>query len=261
MKKEISVALIQADLVWEKVDENLSRLNEMVSRVSKGTDLILLPETFSTGFTMNAERYAEELDGSSVRWMKKVAGERGCVIAGSLIIKDQGGVYNRLFWVTPDGIGGTYDKRHLFRMGREDQHFVPGNRRPVFTLGGLRFLPQICYDLRFPVFSRNRGDYDVLFYVANWPAPRQMVWDALTRARAIENQTYLLAVSRVGVDGEGVDHVGGSCVYDPVGNAMGILDHQEGILTATLEPEKLHEFREKFPAWKDADRFTIEGVD
>jgi predicted amidohydrolase len=261
MKKAIKVTLIQPDLVWEKIETNLIRLTEMVGRAPLGSDLILLPETFATGFTMEADRFAEAMDGKAVSWMKQIASERGCTIAGSLIIRDQNRIYNRLLWITPDGIEGTYDKRHLFRMGREDEHFVPGNERPVFTLGGYRFLPQICYDLRFPVFSRNRGDYDVLVYVANWPAPRQMVWDSLTKARAIENQAYVLAVSRVGTDGVGVDHVGGTCVYDPMGNPIQILNDQEGILTATLELEKLKEFREKFPAWKDADEFSIKGVD
>ena len=161
----------------------------------------------------------------------------------------------------PEGIEGTYDKRHLFRMGREDEHFVAGQGRPIFRLGAFRFLPQICYDLRFPVFSRNRGEYDALIYVANWPAPRQLVWDSLTRARAIENQAYVLAVSRVGIDGEGVYHVGGSCIYDPMGHPVEILNDQEGMITATLDLDKLKQFREKFPAWKDADRFTIEGID
>jgi len=261
MKNNITVSLIQPNLVWEDVHANLVRLNEMVDQVPPGTDLILLPETFSTGFTMRADRFAEGLEGSAVQWMKKVAGERKCTISGSLIISDKGGIYNRLFWITPGGIEGTYDKRHLFRMGREDQHFIRGESRPVFRLGAIRFLPQICYDLRFPVFSRNRGDYDVLMYAANWPEPRQPVWESLTRARAIENQAYVLAVSRVGLDGEGVDHVGGSCAYDPMGRPLQILDDQEGILNTTLDLALLNDFRKKFTAWKDADRFTIDGID
>jgi predicted amidohydrolase len=248
-------------LVWEDINANLINLSEMIAQVPAGIDLILLPETFSTGFTMRADRFAEEMDGSAVQWMRKIATERNCTIAGSLIIRENGGIYNRLFWIGPTGIEGTYDKRHLFRMGREDQHFIPGKARPVFTLGDFRFLPQICYDLRFPVFSRNRGDYDVLIYAANWPAPRQPVWESLTRARAIENQSYVLAVSRVGLDGEGVDHVGGSCAYDPMGRPIQILDDQEGILNVTLDLEFLNGFRKKFTAWRDADHFTIEGID
>jgi predicted amidohydrolase len=145
-------------------------------------------------------------------------------------------------------------------MGREDEHFVPGNSRPVFELEGFRFLPQICYDLRFPVFCRNRNDYDVLFYVANWPAPRQPVWESLTRARAIENQAYVLGVNRVGMDGAGVDHVGGTCAFDPMGQTLQIMGDREGILTVTLKLEKVREFRQKFPVWKDADRFSLDGI-
>ncbi len=261
MKNSISVSLLQPDLVWEEIRTNLDRMEEMIENVPAGTDLILLPETFSTGFTMHAERFAEDMNGSAVQWMIKVAGERECAIAGSVIIRDVGGIYNRLLWITPGGVEGTYDKRHLFRMGREDHYFVPGKKRPVFRLGAFRFLPQICYDLRFPVFSRNQGDYDVLFYVANWPAPRQLVWESLTRARAIENQAYVLAVSRVGVDGEGVDHVGGSCAYDPLGQPLQILDNREGILTATLDLDLLNDFRKKFPVWMDADKFKLEELE
>jgi omega-amidase len=261
MGERLSVSLLQPDLVWENISANLLRLDIMIAQVPGGTGLVLLPETFSTGFTMRAGRFAEGGNGSAVKWMKSVAAERKCTIAGSLIIRDRGGIYNRLFWVTPGGIEGTYDKRHLFRMGREDEQFTPGSARPVFRLGAFRFLPQICYDLRFPVFSRNRNDYDVLFYVANWPAPRQQAWNSLTRARAIENQAYVLGINRVGRDGVGVDHVGGSCAYDPAGKSIQLLDDQEGIMNITLDLQHLKDFRKKFPAWMDGDRFRVEGVD
>jgi predicted amidohydrolase len=260
MKEEISVSLFQPELVWEDIDANLDMLNKMVAQVPEGADLLLLPETFSTGFTMQAAHFAEEVDGKAVTWMKRVARERNLVIAGSLILREGGRIFNRLFWIGPEGIEGTYDKRHLFRMGREDEHFVPGNSRPVFELEGFRFLPQICYDLRFPVFCRNRDDYDVLFYVANWPAPRQLVWESLTRARAIENQAYVLGVNRVGMDGVGVDHLGGTCAFDPMGNTLQIMGDREGIITVTLMLEKVREFRQKFPVWKDADRFSLDGI-
>jgi omega-amidase len=261
MKEKISVSLLQPDLVWEDIPANLEMLERMMTGVPGGTDLILLPETFSTGFTMQAERYAEEMEGRAVSWMKRMAAERNLAIAGSLIIRDSGAIHNRLCWVTPEGVEGWYDKRHLFRLGREDEFFIPGNRRTIFRLGAFRFMPQICYDLRFPVFCRNRDDYDVLIYAANWPAPRQGVWESLTRARAIENQSYLLGINRVGLDGEGVDHVGGTCVFDPKGNPLEILDGREGILHATLELHQVSEFRKKFPVWRDADRFSLEGID
>lgn len=261
MLEQISVSLLQPALVWEDIDANLKNLEKMMAGVPEDTALVILPETFSTGFTMRAGQFAEGEEGRAVHWMKEKAAERNLIMAGSLITRADGRVYNRMFWVTPEGIGGTYDKRHLFRMGREDEHFIPGNRRKVFVTGGCRFLPQICYDLRFPVFCRNRSDYDVLFYMANWPAPRHPVWETLLRARAIENQAYVLGVNRVGIDGEGVDHLGGTCAWDPKGNAMEILGNQEGILNTRLDVKSLREFRVKFPVWKDADRFRIEGLD
>ena len=261
MEERLSVSLLQPDLVWEDISANLSRLDSMIAQVPEGTGMVLLPETFSTGFTMRAEKFAEGTDGDAVKWMKKVAAERKCTVVGSLIIRDRGGIYNRLFWVTPRGIEGTYDKRHLFRMGREDTYFMQGTNRPVFRLGDFRFLPQICYDLRFPVFSRNRNEYDVLFYVANWPAPRQGVWESLTKARAIENQAYVLGINRVGKDGEGVNHVGGTCAFDPVGEPYQILDDREGMLHITLDLQLLKNYRKKFPAWMDGDQFKIEGID
>jgi predicted amidohydrolase len=233
-------------------------LEGMLEKMSPETDLVILPETFSTGFTMQSDRFSEDENGKAVSWMKKVAVEKQTYVTGSLIVMEERNIFNRLYWVSPDGVVGYYDKRHLFRMGREDKHFVPGTSRPLFNLGEFRFLPQICYDLRFPVFSRNRGDYDVLFYVANWPAPRQPVWETLLRARAIENQSYVLGVSRVGIDGLGVEHLGGTCVIDPMGNVVHIMDNQPGILTTTIELDRLRNFREKFPAWKDADRFTLD---
>ncbi len=256
-EEHINISLVQPDLVWEDVESNLKMLDKLAEAIPDGTHLVVLPETFSTGFTMMADRFSEEEGGNAVSWMKNFAAKRNCFITGSLIISDQGVIRNRLYWVSPEGIQGHYDKRHLFRMGREDKHFVPGDNRVIFKLGSFRFLPQICYDLRFPVFARNRNDYDVLFYVANWPAPRHQVWEILLRARAIENQAYVLGVSRAGVDGEGVDHMGGSCVVNPQGNVEGILDQAPGILNCTLDLKKIREFREKFPVWKDADKFFL----
>ena len=261
MRDLISVSLVQPALVWENIDANLAKLGSMLEKIPEETALVLLPETFSTGFTMRARRFAEKEEGKAITWMKAWAAKRNVTLAGSLITRVGEGIYNRLFWVTPEGIGGRYDKRHLFRMGREHTHFVSGNTRAIFNLEGIRFLPQICYDLRFPVFCRNRNDYDVLFYVANWPAPRHPVWETLLRARAIENQAYVLGVNRVGDDGEGIGHLGGSCVWDPMGKAIKILGSEEGILTARLDLKKLKEFRTKFPVWKDADRFSIEGLE
>ena len=257
MKEEIIVCLVQPEMVWEHLNANLELLDEMLGQIPGRTDLIILPETFSTGFTMQADRFAEGTDGKGIAWMQKVAKKKQAYVTGSLIINDNGRIYNRLFWVSPEGIEGHYNKRHLFRMGREDKRFVPGESRHIFTIGEFRFMPQICYDLRFPVFSRNRSDYDVLFYVANWPAPRQHVWETLTRARAIENQAYVLGVNRVGVDGPGVDHAGGTCAIDPKGKMIRSMDDKPGIMTSTIHLDVVREYREKFPAWKDADDFSI----
>ncbi len=258
MKDHLHIGLVQPHIIWEDVAANLRLLGEFVDSLPDETDLVILPETFSTGFTMNADQFAEDEGGPVVSWMKKVAGERDVHVCGSQIVKDKGAIYNRLLWVSPQGLNGWYDKRHLFRMGREDDHFMPGNSRKIFRLGEFRIMPQICYDLRFPVFARNRNDYDILFYVANWPAPRQAVWETLLRARAIENQAYVMGVSRVGRDGEGVDHLGGTCVVNPLGEVEGMLDSNPGILHCSIDIKKIREFRSKFPVWKDADMFTLE---
>ena len=258
-EKKLRISLVQQDLVWEDVRANLEMLENMLTGVPEETDLIVLPETFSTGFTMRAELFAEEDGkGPALVWMRATAAKKNATLAGSLIIREGGRIYNRLYWVTPAGVEGHYDKRHLFRMGREDQHFSPGRARRIFTCSAFRILPQICYDIRFPVFSRIRGDYDILLYAANWPAPRHAVWETLLRARAIENQAFVLGVNRVGRDGEGIDHLGGTCAVDPMGNVTGLPDKLPGILNISVDLEVIREFRRKFTAWKDADSFTLE---
>jgi len=254
--ENLKVCLVQADLAWENIEANLLMLEGMLEQLEKDVDLVVLPETFSTGFTMQAEKLAEGEQGKAAGWMKRMAKEKNCYLTGSLIFKEKNGsIYNRLLWVSPKGLEDYYDKRHLFRPGGEKENFSQGKERKVFKLGAYRILPQICYDLRFPVFSRNRGDYDVLLYVANWPAIRQPVWETLTRARAMENQSYLLGANRVGTDGTGIPSNGGSCVINPIGGEMLVMDEKPGMGYAVLDLEKLREFREKFPAWKDADDF------
>ena len=257
MKEKVSLYLVQPDLTWENRSDNFGLLEHMLSEMPEGIDLVVLPETFATGFTMRAGRFAEPMDGPSVEWMKRLASSRGVHMAGSLIIRENGKVFNRFPWVSPTGVEGFYNKRHLFRMGREDYHFTPGTAREVFTLNRGRFLPQVCYDLRFPVFARNRNDYEVILYVANWPAPRHAVWETLLRARAIENQAHVVGVNRVGTDGEGVKHLGGSMVVDPAGRVLDILDDRPGVLQVTIDLVQQGDFRKKFPVWKDADDFTL----
>ncbi|NOR34379.1 MAG: hypothetical protein GQ579_06830 [Bacteroidales bacterium] len=256
MKELLRVCQVQADLVWEDIDLNLRLLEGMLEELEQNTDLVVLPETFSTGFTMRSEQLAEGENGKAVRWMKRLAKEKHCYITGSLIFRERDGlIYNRLFWVSPKGIEDYYDKRHLFRPGGESENFSQGKERKIFMLGAFRILPQICYDLRFPVFSRNRGDYDVMLYVANWPATRHHVWEILTRARAMENQSYLLGTNRVGTDGTGIPSIGGTCTINPIGGEILRMDDSPGIRTSVLDMEKLRKFRKKFPAWKDADQF------
>lgn len=257
MKDQISITAVQPDIIWEDVAQNLDRLNEMLEGKLDQTDLLILPETFTTGFTMRANLFAEEENGLTISWMKEVASKNNCYVTGSLIVREDGNIYNRLYWISPDGIVGSYDKRHLFRMGREDEYFTNGESRLILNLGKFRFLPQICYDLRFPVFARNQNDYDILFYVANWPAPRHLVWETLLRARAIENQAYVIGVSRAGIDGMGVDHLGGSCVVDPLGRIEHILGKDAGILNFGIDLKKIREFRKKFPVLNDADNFKL----
>ncbi len=258
MKKQIHVVLVQADLVWEEVDANLELMDRMLEELPAGTDLVALPETFSTGFTMLSDLLAEDEQGKALTWMQNTARKKGIYLTGSVIVRDRQHIYNRLYWVSPRGVEGRYDKHHLFRLGREDEYFTPGSSRQIFTLGEFRILPQICYDLRFPVFSRNRGDYDVYLNVANWPAPRQQVWEVLTRARAIENQCYVLGINRAGTDGLGTAHTGGTCAIDPMGSIMQKLDKKPGLLNCRLDLDKLRDFRKHFPVWKDADSFKLE---
>lgn len=257
MKDLIKVSLVQADLVWEDIEANLSMLDGMLESLEEDSDLVVLPETFTTGFTMQADNMAEGLSGKALNWMRRLAAEKACYVTGSIIFREsEEAIFNRLLWVSPSGLEDYYDKRHLFRPGGEKKNFSQGKERKIFRLGAFRILPQICYDIRFPVFSRNRGDYDVLLYVANWPATRQPVWEVLTRARAMENQCYLLGVNRVGTDGTGIPSNGSSCVINPIGGEILRMDEKAGIGYAVLDLRKLMDFREKFPAWKDADDFT-----
>jgi len=258
MRDQIKLAIVQPAIIWEDVASNIDMLNDLLKSCIKGVDLLVLPETFSTGFTMDADAYAEENDGLALSWMREMARDHGIYVSGSIITREEGKIYNRLYWVSPEGVEGHYDKRHLFRMGRENEYFTPGESREIFRIGDFRFLAQICYDLRFPVFARNRNDYDILYYVANWPAPRHSVWETLLKARAIENQAYVIGVSRSGTDGEGIDHLGGTCVVNPKGQVEHILGPEPGVLNCTIELKKIREFREKFPVWKDADMFSLD---
>ncbi len=255
---KLSVALVQANLHWEDASGNRKMLDGMLGEMKGKTDLVILPEMFTTGFSMNATRLAEEMEGETISWMHRKAEFLNAVVTGSLIIRDGKQYFNRLIWMRPDGSFGIYDKRHLFSMGRENKYYSQGKKKLNVELKGWRICPLICYDLRFPVWSRNSNDTDMLIYVANWPASRKHVWNILLRARAIENQVFVAGVNRVGTDGEGIAYQGDSQLINPKGEIIADFDlSYPGITITELSPDDLTEFRKKFPAGNDADDFTI----
>lgn len=259
---ELSIALIQTDLHWKNKVANLAMLEEKIWVINQKTDLIILPEMFPTGFSMDASELAEPMNLGVTKWMKQMAAQTGSVITGSVIIQEGGKFFNRLLWVSPDRSIHHYDKRHLFRMAEEDKTFSAGEKLPIFSLNGWNICPQVCYDLRFPVWSRNHqiggeAAYDLIFYVASWPAVRISAWDSLLPARAIENLSYSIGVNRVGDDGIGIAYNGHSAAYDFKGTQIAFLEELDQFQIITLEAEKLDEYRNKFPAWKDADDFSI----
>lgn len=219
----LNIAIIQPDIIWEDIQANLEAHSVMMSTIKGSFDLVLLPELFTTGFTMNTSSLAESMQENSVKWMTEMACKFKCSIAGSLIIGQGGNYYNRLIWMHNDGIFQYYNKRHLFRLAEEEQHYSPGNSLISVKQGPFSIRPLICYDLRFPVWSRNKGDYDVLVYVANWPAARRDVWTSLLKARAIENQVYVIGVNRIGRDGMGIEYAGDSLVFDAKGKVLASL--------------------------------------
>jgi omega-amidase len=259
---DLSITLVQTQLFWEDKSANLQMLEKKIMDIPDKTELIVLPEMFSTGFSMKPELLAESMDGESLQWMKKVASARKAIITGSLIIRDNDHYYNRLIWMQPNGQYGIYDKRHRFAYADEDEHYTAGNKRLLASIKGWKINPLICYDLRFPVWSRQspNGDapeYDVLIYSANWPEKRIIAWKTLLRARAIENQSYVVGVNRTGKDGNEIHYPGESMVIDPMGEILYHKESGEDIFTISLSKEHLQSVRDKFPFWKDADNFMI----
>ena len=254
----MKVTVVQTDIAWEDKSANLMKLEKMLDFSPGFTDLIVLPEMFTTGFTMNPKEFAERDDSETFRWMQKIAGVKEAGICGSFITESDGAFYNRFIFVSPAGDIFKYDKRHLFSIYGEDQKYTRGKERLVFTYGGFRILPIICYDLRFPVWIRNRNDYDLIICVANWPESRRGVWNTLLRARAIENQCYVAGVNRIGKEGSGTDTAGESALIDAKGrNILCMKENLEGHATADLSLPDLLKFRKEFPVWQDADDFTL----
>lgn len=258
---QLLVTLVQANLHWEDKQANLQMLEQQIQAIGQPTQLVVLPEMFSTGFSMQPEKLAETMEGSSVQWMKSMATQYKIILTGSLIIEEAGEYFNRLIWMLPNGSYGYYDKRHRFAFAGEDQHYSNGNKRLIASVNGWKINLQICYDLRFPVWARQQiteqPEYDVLVYVANWPERRNHAWKSLLIARAIENQCYVIGVNRVGEDGKGINHSGDSMVVDPLGQVLCTNAHEVGTHTMALDKNFLEEVRTKFPFWKDADPFQI----
>jgi len=266
----LSVTIIQANLHWEDKKANLQMLEEKILSISDKTEVVVLPEMFSTGFSMKPELLAETMDGQTVQWMKRMATQKKIILTGSVIIEEGGHYFNRLIWMLPNGQYGVYDKRHLFGYAEEDNHYTAGTKRLIASVKGWKINLLVCYDLRFPVWARQaplslrRGaggeveaEYDVLIYVANWPERRVHAWKTLLQARAIENQCYVIGVNRTGKDGNDIYYSGESMIIDPLGEVLYTKKDEEDIFTATLDKEHLQAIRDKLPFLKDADEFKI----
>ncbi len=269
----LTITGIQTKLHWEDKKANLQMFEEKIKSISQPTEIVALPEMFSTGFSMHPEKLAETMEGETMEWIKRISAEKKIILTGSLIIEEGGHYFNRLIWMMPDGQFGYYDKRHLFAYADEDQHYHAGSKRLIASIKGWKINLLVCYDLRFPVWSRQVSvsasqveaavaapEYDLLIYVANWPERRNHAWKTLLQARAIENQCYVAGINRVGEDENKIYHSGDSMVIDPLGEILYHKKDEEDIFTITLDKSHLKIIREKFPFWKDADKFFIMNV-
>ncbi len=253
----MKASLIQCNISWEEKEANLRHIASLLEQ-AEGSSIVVLPEMFSTGFTMNPGPLAETMEGPTIHWMKERAAKGGYALCGSLIIGEQERFYNRMVFVKPDGSIASYDKRHLHSMSGEQTVYTPGNKRTVINYMEYGCNLQVCYDLRFPVWSRNRGDTDVIIYSANWPAVRSSVWKALLVARAIENQSYVIGVNRIGSNPDGTSYTGDSMIVGPKGEILASAGSgEERVLSAVLPREALDKYRRDMPIWQDADRFEL----
>jgi len=256
--RDLTVTLIQTELFWEDIEANIGLFDSKIDSIAEKTDLIVLPEMFSTGFTMNAKELAQGMEDSAVSWLREKATHEKTDITGSVIIGEAGKYYNRLIWAKPGGEMFTYDKEHLFRLAGEEKVYSASHRKITVELDGWRIRPFICYDLRFPIWTRNIEPlYDIAIFIANWPEKRSAHWRLLLQARAVENQCYVVGVNRVGEDGNGYPHRGDSCVIDPQGKLLFQKENEACISTTTLSYDKMASYRKYFPAWMDADREVV----
>lgn len=259
MDSFLNITTIQSHLHWEDKQANLDMFEKKIASLRGDAEVVVLPEMFSTGFSMEPRKLAETMEGPTINWMKKIAREKKIILTGSVIIEENENYFNRLIWMLPNGQMGVYDKRHRFAFAGEDEQYTAGHTRLVASAKGWKVLLVVCYDLRFPVWSRQQtpGEYDVLIYVANWPERRNHAWKTLLQARAIENQSYVVGVNRVGDDGNKIFHSGDSMVVDPLGQVLYHKKDDEDIFTTRLEAAHLEETRKKFPFWRDMDHFNI----
>lgn len=259
----LTLTIIQTDIFWQNKTANLESLARKIDAIEERTEIVILPEMFTTGFTMQPALFAETMEGETVAWMKEISARNKIILTGSIIIKEQDLYYNRLIWMLPNGQFGYYNKRHLFAYAEEDKHYAAGNKRLIASVKGWKINLQICYDLRFPVWSRQQPDdtgqeYDLLINVASWPERRSHAWKTLLCARAIENQCYAVGVNRVGKDGKNINHSGNSILIDPLGQVLYHKNEEEDVCTITIQKEDLDKVRAQFPFYKDADNFSIE---
>lgn len=259
----LTITGIQTSLHWEDPAANLNMFEEKIKSISGKTEIVVLPEMFSTGFSMKPEELAETMNGETVKWMKRMAAEKKIILTGSVIMEERGEYFNRLIWMLPNGQYGVYDKRHLFAYAGEDEQYTSGTKRLIASVKGWKINLLVCYDLRFPVWARQQlqpegPEFDVLIYVANWPERRIHAWKTLLQARAIENQCYVVGVNRVGKDGNDIYYSGNSMVADPMGEVICDKTNEEDVFTVTLQKDKIDEVRAKLPFWKDGDNFMIQ---
>jgi predicted amidohydrolase len=258
----LTITLIQTNLFWENKKANLEMLQQKIESIKEKTEVVILPEMFSTGFSMKPELLAETMKGETMQWMQRIASKKKIILTGSIIIEQEGKYFNRLIWMLPTGDYGFYDKRHLFAYADENSHYAKGNKKLIASVKGWKIQLQICYDLRFPVWARQEpgnldSQYDLLIYIANWPEKRNRAWNVLLQARAIENQCFVAGVNRVGKDGNRIFYSGDSSLIDPMGKIIYQKNNNEDIFTYTLKKETITEYRKQFPFWKESDYFLI----
>jgi omega-amidase len=259
MKNELMIAGIQSHLIWENPAENRNYFEEKINSLSDEIDIVVLPEMFTSGFTMNAQKVAEKMDGVTISWMQKLASKKNLAIVGSLVIEEENHFYNRLVFVHPSKKIDFYDKHHTFTLAGEDKVYTSGNKKTIVEYKGWKICPLICYDLRFPVWARNTENYDLLLYVASWPIARIKAWDTLLKARAIENMSYVIGVNRIGIDDNGYEYCGNSLIVDYLGTQLSDLQHnEEGVVLAKINKKDQENTREKLGFLNDKDSFTID---